>query len=446
MLLDKITTVMKEHGKDVAIITDGREYTYNDLLESQNRAIKLLCDIPEGVVFCVRGEFTVETIGLMLALINHRCIYVPLAKEMKNIDYYIETAQVEYFFDEEKGEINKCKKTKVFHPLLLKLKREKKPGLVFFSSGTTGKPKAAVHDMLPYIHRFEKRGKTLRSMAFLLFDHAGGFNTIMHSLSNGGLIVTLNKRTPDEVCRAIETYKLELLPTSPTFLQMLLLGRYYEKYDLSSLKTISYGTEPMQESVLHQLHRVFPDVKLKQTYGLTETGALRTQSKSSDSLWMKIGGDEHHLIKVVDGILYIKSDMAMMGYLNAEAPFDEDGWYNTGDRVEVDGEYVLVKGRESELINVGGMKVYPVEIESVLLEIEGVLDVSVKGMPNPVMGQVVVADIYKGEETDKNVLKQEIKRVCRECLERYKRPVKINFSDHPFVSARFKKKRGDMFL
>ena len=72
---------------------------------------------------------------------------------------------------------------------------------------------------------------------------------------------------------------------------------------------------------------------------------IRDRSKASDSLWMKMGGDSHHQTKVVDGILYVKSDMAMLGYLNAEAPFDEDGWYNTGDHVEVDGEYYLIQGR-----------------------------------------------------------------------------------------------------
>ena len=82
-----------------------------------------------------------------------------------------------------------------------------------------------------------------------------------HSISNAGLMVTLSKRTPDEVCQAIERYELELLPTSPTFLQMLLIGRYYEKYNLSSLKIISYGTEPMPASTLARMHKLFPERK-----------------------------------------------------------------------------------------------------------------------------------------------------------------------------------------
>ena len=441
MLLDKIIAVMQESSDKVAIVTDDKEYTYRDLLHYYEKYMVELENVPEGSVFSVRGEFTVKTIGLMMALMNRRCIYVPIARAVKDIEFYLETSQSEYFIDMDDEKIQNLSCV-VSHPILLDLKYKELPGIVFFSSGTTGVPKAAVHDLMPYIHRFEKRGKTLRSMAFLLFDHAGGFNTIMHSISNGGLMVTLSHRTPDEVCKAIEKYQLELLPTSPTFLHMLLVGRYYEKYDLNSLKIISYGTEPMPESTLTRLHSIFPNVKMKQTYGLTEVGALRTKSRSSDSLWMKIGGDEHHQTKVVDGILYIKSDMSMIGYLNADAPFDEEGWYNTGDKVEVDGDYFLIKGRDSELINVGGEKVYPAEVESVLLEIKGVQDVAVVGIPNPIMGQVVQANVYPEEGVDTTELMKKIKEVSKEKLEKFKRPMKIKYSDTPFQSTRFKKKRN----
>ena len=155
-----------------------------------------------------------------------------------------------------------------------------------------------------------------------------------------------------------------------------------------------------------------------------------------------MGGDAHHQTKVVDGILYIKSDMAMLGYLNAEAPFDEEGWYNTGDHVEVDGDYFLIQGRACERINVGGEKVYPAEVESVLLSIEGVADAAVVGTPNLILGQVVEAHICSDGKLDKEALTKRIKEVCRQKLEKYKRPMKIVFTDSTFESERFKKKRS----
>ena len=441
MLLGKIMERIEQNKEKTAIITDGNSFTYAQVLNCYDQYMEILVNVPQGSVVAVRGEFDVETIGLMLALMDKHCIYVPISRAVVDVSYYQETAQTEFFIDmEDKQLITMC--GKAIHPLYEALRKIQHPGIVFFSSGTTGKPKAAVHDLMPYIHRFEEPGKTLRSMAFLLFDHAGGFNTVMHSISNAGLMITLTKRTPDEVCQAIEKNKLELLPTSPTFLHMLLLGRYYEKYDLSSLKIISYGTEPMPASTLVRMHKLFPDVKMKQTYGLTELGAIRTKSKSSDSLWMKMGGDAHHQTKVVDGILYVKSDMAMLGYLNAEAPFDEEGWYNTGDHVEVDGEYFLIQGRDCERINVGGEKVYPAEVESVLLSIDGVADAAVVGAPNLILGQVVEAHICSDGKLDKETLTKRIKETCRQKLEKYKRPMKIVFMDSTFESERFKKKRS----
>ena len=79
----------------------------------------------------------------------------------------------------------------------------------------------------------------------------------------------------------------------------------------------------------------------------------------------------------------------MLGYLNAPSPFNEEGWFNTQDVVEVDGDYVRIVGRKSELINVGGERVHPTEIENVLLQLENVRDVTVFAKPNAVTGRVV---------------------------------------------------------
>ena len=114
---------------------------------------------------------------------------------------------------------------------------------------------------------------------------------------------------------------------------MLLLSEDYHNYNLDSLELITYGTEPMPMTTLKKLNDIFPKVRFLQTYGLSEVGILRSKSKSSDSLWVKIGGEDYKT-RIVDGMLEIKSKSSMLGYLNAPSPFTDDGWFKTGDSVE----------------------------------------------------------------------------------------------------------------
>jgi len=246
--------------------------------------------------------------------------------------------------------------------------------------------------------------------------------------------------SPDGICSVIATHEVELLPTSPTFLNLLLMSEAYRRYDLESLRIISYGTEPMPASTLSKLQVLFPQVRLKQTYGLIELGVLRSESRSNDSLWVKIGG-EGFQTRVVDGMLQIKARSAMLGYLNAPSPFTEDGWFITGDSVEVDGDYIRVLGRKSEMINVGGEKVYPVEIESVIQEMDNVLEVTVYGEKNRVLGNIVCANVRLIADEDREVFARRLRKQCRARLPDYKVPVKVTIADERQHSSRFKKTR-----
>jgi acyl-CoA synthetase (AMP-forming)/AMP-acid ligase II len=250
----------------------------------------------------------------------------------------------------------------------------------------------------------------------------------------------LENRNPDYVCELIDKYKVELLPTSPTFLNMMLLSRAYERHNLKSLKIITYGSEPMPETVLQKLNSHFSNIKLQQTYGLIELGVMSSKSKDNESLWVKIGGNGYQT-RVANGLLEIKSDSAMIGYLNAESPYTEDGWFKTGDAVEVDGEYFKILGRKSELINVGGEKVYPQEVENLILTIDHVLDVQVYGEKHPFTGNIVCAKIVSDDKCDVEVLKREIKQVCKKKLASFKVPVKIKITNETLYSNRFKKQR-----
>src|SRR6185436_3535111 len=140
----------------------------------------------------------------------------------------------------------------------------------------------------------------------LLLDHIGGVNTLFYTLSNGGAIIAAPHRTPASICETIARHRVELLPTSPTFLNLLLLSGEHRRHDLSSLKLVTYGTEPMPLSTLERLGEELPGVKLQQTYGMTELGILRSQSRGNDSLWVKVGGEDFET-RVVDNRLRIRA-------------------------------------------------------------------------------------------------------------------------------------------
>jgi acyl-CoA synthetase (AMP-forming)/AMP-acid ligase II len=130
-----------------------------------------------------------------------------------------------------------------------------------------------------------------------------------------------------------------------------------------------------------------------------------------------------------------------MGYLNAAAPITPDGWFVTGDAVRQDGEYLRFLGRKLELINVGGEKVSPVEVESVIQSMPGVEEAIVYGEPDRLVGQIVCAKVRISDKVNEAGFAREVKSFCRERLDRFKAPVKVEITDADQFGARFKKLR-----
>jgi long-chain acyl-CoA synthetase len=432
-------------ANQTALIWHDESYSYSHLLTRISYWQNSLTNFNKGVIVGLESDFSPETIAILFALIEKNVIVVPLdinhstkntkKFEISQLDYLIKVNAEDDIIIEQRSSLDIVKNN-----LYKELIQLDAPGLVLFTSGSSGEPKAALHDFSKLLMKFNVRRKALLTINFLLFDHWGGLNTLFHILSNGGTVVVLENRNADYVCALIEKYRVELLPTSPTFLNLMMLSRAYERYSLNSLKVISYGAEPMPESLLKHLSRLFPEIKLQQTYGLIELGVMRSQSEDNQSLWVKLGG-EGYQTRVVDGILQIISDSAMMGYLNAPSPFTEDGWFITGDSVEEKGDYFKILGRKSELINVGGEKVFPQEVENVILELPEIEDVMVYGESNPLTGKIVCAKVkYTGDATRSEVVKL-VKTYCRSKLEAFKVPVKIELIETTFESDRFKKNR-----
>ncbi len=432
----------------VAFVHEGREVSYGSVVATVGAFRERLAaaGVQRGETAVVLGDYSPEVFCMILAVALNGGVVIPLTRDavveesvalgVSGCDWYVA-------FDAEGRTATIAKRDlPTDNALLATFRATGAPGLVLFSSGSTGEPKGILHDFDRVAKKFRERRQPVVAIPFLMIDHFGGINTILAITSSLGTVVTVSDRSVAKICGAIARYRVELLPATPSFLTLLMASGLHGTFDLSSLKRITYGTEVMPQSTLDRVRRAFPGVTLLQTYGLSEVGVLRSQSRDDGSLWVRIGGDGFQT-RIKDGVLWIKSEFAMVGYLNAPSEFDAEGWFNTQDQVEVDGEYFRILGRVTDLINVGGQKVYPAEVESVILDVDNVQDVAVYGEKHNLLGQVVVAKIVLDGPEPVESVKKRVRQACLAQLASFKVPVKVVLAEGVLHSARQKKIRRE---
>ena len=392
-----------------------------------------LSEVKSGDVVALIGDFDPLSILTILQLIKKRVILVPLIVETKaQHEYFLNSALVDVVIENRAVRRIKCNSK---NKLIEDLRSKRHAGLVFFSTGTSGRPKAILHDLNLFMKKFETPRPTLKSISFLMFDHLGGFNSIMHTLFNRGTVVVPKSRSVEDILTTCLEHEVEVLPTTPTFLRMMLLSGFIPDSFPDTLRIVSYGTERMDQPTLNALCELLPNVEFRQTFGNTELGVFRVKSESRDSLFMKIGGDGIET-RVVDDILEMRSKTRMLGYLNADSPFDEEGWYNTKDIVEERDGYYKVTGRTSEVINVGGLKFMASEVERVALQYENVELAKAEAKPNPITGQHVELTVQSASNSE--VDKSGLKMFLSEQLPNHMMPNRIRVSSVS-VGHRFKR-------
>ena len=411
------------------IHTEG-ELKFSDIA-SQNAVD--LSEVVSGDVVALIGDFDLKSILTLLQLIDKNAIIAPLTRDTRaQHEYFFETALINVVIEGDAVKrINHSRQNNFIEDL----RRTSHAGLVLFSTGTTGRPKAILHDLTLFMKRFETPRPTLRTINFLLFDHIGGLNTLLHTLFNKGTVIAPKSRSVEDILKTCSEHDVEVLPTTPTFLRMMLMSGLIPDRMPYCLKIITYGTERMDQPTLNALCELLPNIDFRQTFGTSELGIVRVKSKSRDSLFMKVGGEGVET-RVVDDVLEIRSATRMLGYLNAESPFDGQGWYNTQDIVEERDGYYKVTGRTSEVINVGGLKFMASEVERVALQFNGVELAKAEGKPNPITGQHVELNVQPAVnmELDKNALKA----FLSSNLSRYMVPKRLKVSSVT-VGHRFKK-------
>ncbi len=441
---------LKLHGDKPFLHFAGLTHTYADLRreidlqETRLRAAR----VEPGEVVALLSDYSFFAIATFLALHGLRTVAVPVTTVVPaeieerlgllRIDRIVRDPAASAPIENGRGG--------ELHEILRRLQADGRSGLVLFSSGSTGKPKAMVHDLDRLVATYaDRKSRDLTMMVFLMFDHIGGLNTLLTALASGAAMVIPESREPERVAELIARYRVAILPASPTFLNLMLLSGAAQRFDLSSLKFITYGTEPMPESLLTRLRNTFPRTRFLQTFGTSETGISQTTSLSSSSTLLKLD-DPNIEHRVVEGELWLRSRTQILGYLNhSMESFTEDGWFKTGDLVETaENNYLRIRGRTKELINVGGQKVLPAEVESVLLEIPEIEDCVVFAEPNPITGQVVCAKVVLRASAAPATIRVTVRTFCRTRLDSYKIPVKVLAVAGPLFGARFKKQRAEL--
>lgn len=295
------------------------------------------------------------------------------------------------------------------------------------TSGTTGRPKIAAHTLESLLGRVRKTAsvETNRGGRWLLTYVPTGFagmQVMLTAALSGGLLVVPEERTPSGFVAAATRWQVTHVSATPTFFRSLLMSGRAESIPL---RQITLGAEGVDQTTLDRVGRAFPAARLTHTYASTEAGVVFAVHDGREGfpkayLDAPVQGSE---LRVVEGFLHVRTPNQMQRYVSeGPDPRREDGWLATADRCEVVGDRVRFLGRGDSTINVGGSKVYPFAVESFLLSLGGVREARVYGVPNPVSGALVGADVVLESGVPPEAARVEIQKACRERLPRHEVP------------------------
>ncbi|MGJ8653659.1 MAG: class I adenylate-forming enzyme family protein [Opitutaceae bacterium] len=434
-----IQTKLDTFGSRIACHEVGRSWTYQQLNECIDILKALLPS--KRCVIAIQTETSIEGLAALFAICDTQHIALPLPLELPEVEQHsmlAVTGATHRLSGTNDGfqiaELETSNRPALYEQL-------NQSGLVLFSSGTSGEPKAMLHDLPALLNRYTSvRPRDDRSLLLLLIDHIGGLDSAFRTLLSGSTLIVPKTRTPDHAGAAIAEHSVNVLPASPTFLNLMLLAQVPTKYDCSSLEIIAYGAEAMSAPLLQRVNAAFPNADIQQKFGTSETGTIRIKSTDTNSLFFKIE-DHDTEWKIVDEALWLKTPSRILGYLNAdESSLEADGWYSTGDLVE-EGEdgSIRIIGRESALINVGGQKVHPGEIEAVLHDISEIESCHVSAKPDPITGSAITCEIISQADDDVRTWKRRIRNHCRGKLAPWKIPSHVSVTKELHANSRLKK-------
>ncbi|WP_078381165.1 fatty acid--CoA ligase [Sutcliffiella halmapala] len=329
---------------------------------------------------------------------------------------------------------------------------------IMYTSGTTGRPKGVIHrhreiaeQSLIVIPATKLESGDVGLVTAPMFHCAELHCAVIPRIHVGATNVILHQFEPKKVLQLIQNEKITKFFAAPTMWNML-LQEDIKEYDLSSLSLGLYGAAPMAPALVRSCHDQL-GIALVQAYGMTEMGPAITFLTEKDQLTKAGSAGQaclNHEIRIVRpneegpadpddtllageaGEIIVKGPCMMSGYFKRDEATEQalyKGWYHSGDIGYLDEEgFLWVKDRVDDMIISGGENIYPREVEDVLYEHKGILDIAVVGLPDDRWGETVTAFIVKKEAA---LTENELDEWCQNSskLARYKRPRKYLFVD-----------------
>jgi acyl-coenzyme A synthetase/AMP-(fatty) acid ligase len=309
------------------------------------------------------------------------------------------------------------------------------------TSGTTGEPKIVAHTLERLASRAVAGGSALESRWLLTYQPTSfaGLQVILTAASTGGAIVVASNRDPVAWFDAARAHQATHVSGTPTFWRSFLMMA--APGSLPSLRQVTLGGESVDQPTLDRILHAFPQARTTHIYASTEAGVVFSVNDGRAGFpasWLSgvVQGVE---LRVRQDILEVRTPRSMLGYLSHHSASLSDGWLSTGDRVEVSTERVHFLGRDDDVINVGGAKVHPRAVESLLLGLAGVVEARVFGYANPITGNVVAAEVVIDRGADPGALRARLLRDCQAGLAAHQVPRVLRFVDSVAVAASGKK-------
>ena len=297
---------------------------------------------------------------------------------------------------------------------------------VFATSGTTGTPRLVAHT-LASLTRTTKMFSSVPRRWGQMYNIArfAGIQVFLQGVLGGTLLLPAPDASLPEQLAFLVANDCTALSATPTLWRKILMAPGHETL---SLAQVTLGGEIADGVILSVLARSYPAARVVHIYASTEAGmgfSVRDGLPGFPTRYLNEPPSGVHL-KIVDGRLFVQTRTERATYLGREEVFaGEDGFVDTGDRVEIDGDRCLFLGRENGAINVGGNKVYPEEVEHVLLAYPGIELARVSARKSPITGELVAAEVVARPNIDPATLPAGLKAWCVERLPQWKRPAII---------------------